>query len=147
MTCVREVHHYPVDAGSEDGVEPSQEYDDEESGDSRGTPPRHYEDESEDGEEPFPNGIYDGDDGRQWTYDVQINECDEPAFCGSPSERHWVEHDPPDWVEDREGSDYYSEQGEEYASENEDDYYEEGNTSYEEDEPDDDPTDESDGDY
>ena len=60
--------------------------------------------------------------------------CDEPAFCGSPGERHWVECELPDWFEDREGSDYRSEQEEEDASNYRDDQ-------------DEDPMDESDGDY
>ena len=64
-----ESHH--VDS-SEDSKEPSWECNGEESEDNYRPLQHHYEDESRDSKESFPNGIYDDGDGRQWIYDVQM---------------------------------------------------------------------------
>ena len=63
-------------------------------------PPQHYQNESGDDEESFLNGVYEDQNGQEWTYDIHTSECDDPSNCGSPDEQHWVECDPPPWCED-----------------------------------------------
>jgi hypothetical protein len=85
MACIRDIYHSRIEEN--DGYNPYM----------------IYKPGPGDGEEPFPNGIY-SDEGELWTYDVQSNECDDPPNCGSPTDHHWREIDPPKtgWSENSE---------------------------------------------
>jgi hypothetical protein len=48
------------------------------------------QDEDEDGEEPYPNGVYEDENGETWTYDVHIDECDDFPHC-EDTVVHWQE--------------------------------------------------------
>ena len=96
-------HHYPVSVGSDDGEAPSQDEDEGKSGNDE--PPSDYEEDQdeEDGEEPYPNGIYKDEDGKEWTYDVHDIPCDDALDhgqdCESPVERHWIESEVLEWIQ------------------------------------------------
>ncbi|KAF8226825.1 hypothetical protein L208DRAFT_1380027 [Tricholoma matsutake] len=90
MACVWEFHHHQVDRESNDG-EPSQDnkdgYDDYPPRDV-GTPPISYEDR----------------DGQLWSYEDEFIPCNNAVDyrwdCESPVERHWVEPEAPEWIQD-----------------------------------------------
>ena len=99
MACVQEFHHYRVDRASEDGEPSNNDNDDDDypHGDVE-SPPNQYEDR----------------DGQLWSYNEDFIECDHTRDhgwdCKSPVERHWVESEVLDWVQDsdeRENSPKY----------------------------------------
>lgn len=111
MVCIWEVHHYQVDRDLDDG-EPHPEYEDD-YGDYHSregsTSPMLFKDRN----------------GQLWSYEDDIIPCDDAQECGqnceSPVERHWVESEVPDWIQDSDGNSPESE-GED---DSEDDFEEE----------------------
>jgi hypothetical protein len=90
MACIREVHHYWVDKES-DGGEPHPEYEDVD-------------------EDYMPRDVsaspmlFEDGDGQLWSYEDEIIPCNNAQEygqnCESPVERHWVESEVPEWVQD-----------------------------------------------
>jgi hypothetical protein len=100
MACVWEVHHYQVDRVLDNG-EPFPEYKDD------------YEDYLL-REINTPPILFKDRDGHLWSYDDKIISCNNAQKCGQncelPVERHWVESEVPDCVQDsdeRENSSKY----------------------------------------
>jgi hypothetical protein len=120
MACIQEVHHYWVDRES-DGGEPHPEYEDVD-------------------EDYMPRDVsaspmlFEDGDGQLWSYEDEIIPCNNAQEygwnCESPVERHWVESEVPEWVQDPD----------ERESSPEHDREDDG----EDDEQEDEPTDESD---
>jgi hypothetical protein len=90
MACIHEVHHYWVDRDSDDG-EPCPEYEDD------------YEDYLLRDVSTSPM-LFKDRDGQLWSYEDEIIPCNNAQECGrnckSPVERHWVESEVPEWVQD-----------------------------------------------
>jgi hypothetical protein len=94
MACIWEVHHYQVDRDLDDR-EP------------------HPENEDDYGDYQLRDGstspmLFEDRDGQLWSYDGEIIPCNDAQECGqnceSPVERHWVESEVPDWVQDSDGN-------------------------------------------
>jgi hypothetical protein len=90
MACIQEVHHYRVDSDSDD-EEPHPEYEDD------------YEDYQFRNVSTTPMWFEDRD-VQLWSYEDEIIPCNDAQEhgqnCESPIERHWVESEIPDWVQD-----------------------------------------------
>jgi hypothetical protein len=92
MACIQEFHHYQVDRVLEDG-EPSNDDDDD-------YPIRDVK---------LPN-LYEDRDGQLWSYNEQFIECDHAIYhgwnCESPVERHLVESEAPELIQNSEEEDW-----------------------------------------